>query len=57
MVGKKQNKADNTKKVPEADHLIEVVRFACFVSKTEPKSHKEALVDEYWIAVMQDELE
>jgi len=35
----------------------EVVQFACFVSSIEPKNHKEALIDEYWITAMQDELE
>ena len=35
----------------------EVVQFACFVSSIKPKNHKEALIDEYWIAAMQDELE
>src|ERR1044072_6114369 len=29
---------------------------ACFISKIEPKNIKEALSDEYWISVMQEEL-
>ncbi|KAL1191699.1 Retrovirus-related Pol polyprotein from transposon RE1 [Cardamine amara subsp. amara] len=53
MVGKWQEK--ETQKTD--DQIAEVVRFACFVSKIEPKNHKEALVDEFWIAAMQEELE
>ncbi|XP_073304543.1 uncharacterized protein [Primulina huaijiensis] len=33
------------------------VRFACFVSKIEPKNVEEALKDEFWINAMHDELE
>ncbi|KAL1192077.1 putative mitochondrial protein [Cardamine amara subsp. amara] len=57
MVGKRQSKESNTKEIQDMDQITEVVRFACFVSSIEPKNHKEALVDEYWIAAMQEELE
>ena len=35
----------------------EMVQFACFVSVIEPKTHAEALRDEYWIVSMEEELE
>ncbi|XP_023634325.1 uncharacterized protein LOC111829467 [Capsella rubella] len=41
----------------EVPQMAAVVQFACFVSTLEPKNHRDALVDEYWIAAMQDELE
>ncbi|MCH79544.1 gag-protease polyprotein [Trifolium medium] len=34
----------------------EAVTNSCFVSKVEPKNVKEALIDEFWIEAMQDEL-
>jgi len=34
-----------------------MVRFTCFVSLIEPKNVKEALVDEFWVKAMQEELE
>ncbi|KAL1207218.1 putative mitochondrial protein [Cardamine amara subsp. amara] len=55
MVGKRQNKDDKNEELQA--QTAELVWFACFVSSIEPKNHKEALVDEYWIAAMQDELE
>ena len=36
---------------------VNMVRFTCFVSITEPKNFKEALLDEFWIKAMQEELE
>lgn len=35
----------------------DMVQFACFVSVVEPKTHIEALRDEYWIVSMEEELE
>jgi hypothetical protein len=35
----------------------EFVSNACFISKFEPKNINEALTDEFWINVMQDELD
>lgn len=35
----------------------EIVHFACFVSIIEPKHHKEALIDEFYILAMEEELE
>lgn len=35
----------------------EMVRFSCFVSIVEPKNHKEALIDEYCVRSMQEEME
>ncbi|KAL1211062.1 Retrovirus-related Pol polyprotein from transposon TNT 1-94 [Cardamine amara subsp. amara] len=55
MVGKRQEKEKEIQET--SDQIAEVVRFACFVSGIEPKNHKEALVDEFWIAAMQEELE
>ena len=35
----------------------DMVQFACFVSVVEPKTHTEALRNEYWIVSMEEELE
>ena len=34
-----------------------IVRFTCFVSFTEPKNVKKALVNKFWVKTMQEELE
>ena len=34
-----------------------MVRFVCYISSIEPKNVKVALLDEYWVKTMQDELE
>ena len=34
-----------------------MVRFVCYTSSIEPKNVKEALLDEYWVKAMQEELE
>ena len=36
---------------------VNIVRFTLFISLTEPKNVKEALVDEFWVKTMQEELE
>ena len=33
------------------------VKYVCFVSLSEPKNVKEALLDEFWIKAMHEELE
>ena len=38
-------------------NFIEMVQSACFVSNIESKDHTEALLDEFWIQAMQEELE
>ena len=35
----------------------DMVQFACFVSVVKPKTHTEALRDEYWTVSMEEELE
>ena len=35
----------------------DIVRYVCYTSSIEPKNVKEALLDEYWVRTMQDELE
>ena len=35
----------------------DMVRYVCYTSSFEPKNVKEALLDEYWVKVMQEELE
>ena len=34
-----------------------MVRFVCYTSSIKPKNVKEALLDEYWVKAMQEELE
>ena len=34
-----------------------MVRYVCYTSSIEPKNVKEALLDEYWVKTMQEELE
>ena len=34
-----------------------MVKYVCYTFSIEPKNVKEALLDEYWVKVMQDELE
>ena len=35
---------------------INFIANACFISQVEPKNVKEALLDEFWISAMQEEL-
>ena len=35
----------------------DMVRFVCYTSSIKPKNVKEALLDEYWVKAMQEELE
>ena len=36
---------------------VNQVKYVCFVSLSEPKNVKEALLDEFWIKAMHEELE
>ena len=45
-----------TKDKPRINYR-EMLRYVCYTSPIEPKNAKEALLDEYWINAMQEELE
>ena len=34
----------------------DIVRYVCYTSSIEPKNVKEALLDEYWVKTMKEEL-
>ena len=34
-----------------------MVRYVCYISLIEPKNVKEALLDDFWVNAMQEELE
>ncbi|XP_012855802.1 PREDICTED: uncharacterized protein LOC105975173 [Erythranthe guttata] len=44
-----------TRNKPKVDYQ-EMVRYVCYTSTIEPKNIKEAIIDEYWVQAMQEEL-
>ena len=50
------NEGMKTRDKPKRNYH-DMVRFVCYTSSIEPKNLKEALLDEYWVNAMQEELE
>ena len=51
------NIGDPNKGMVTRKRFVNHVKYVCFVSLCEPKNVKEALIDEFWIKEMHEELE